>query len=142
MQQTMFQQTDGAHLVVHCGLGIGLAAGKCCTERIREQGGDFSLERIGDGVVVKTGKISFDDSKRCALSARDKKSQRKHLPACLAWPESKQVTIKLQTHNPASHQPCERLVELQRSQQLPRACLADVVAAKGATKAAMGKCEH
>jgi hypothetical protein len=23
-----------AHLVVHCGLGIGLAAGKCCAERI------------------------------------------------------------------------------------------------------------
>ena len=83
MQQTMFQQTDGAHLVVHCGLGIGLAAGKCCAERIHEQGGDFSLQRIGNGVVVKTGKINFDDFKRCALSARDKKFQTE----APAWPD-------------------------------------------------------
>jgi hypothetical protein len=81
----------------------------------------------------------------CTFSSRQEISEEG--PACLAWPglawpESKQVTIKLQAHNPASHQPCERLVELQRSQQLPRACLADVVATKGATKAAMGKCEH
>ncbi len=61
------------------------------------------------------------------------------------------MTIKLQTHNPASLQLCERLVDLQRSQQLPHACLADVVATKEATKpaatkeatkAAMGKYEH
>jgi hypothetical protein len=26
--------TVNAHSVVHCGLGIGLAAGKCCAERI------------------------------------------------------------------------------------------------------------
>jgi hypothetical protein len=83
MQQTMFQQTDGAHLVVHCGLGIGLAAGKCCAERIREQGGDVGLQRMRNGVAVKTGKISFDDSKRCALSARDKKFQTE----APAWPD-------------------------------------------------------
>jgi hypothetical protein len=66
---------------VHCGLGISLAAGKCCAERISEQGIDVSPERIGNGIAVKTGKISFDYFS--ALSARDKKSQRKHLPA---WP--------------------------------------------------------
>jgi hypothetical protein len=42
------------HLVAHCGLGIGLAAGKCCAERISEQGEDFVHEGIGDVVLVKT----------------------------------------------------------------------------------------
>jgi hypothetical protein len=42
------------HSVVHCGLGIGLTAGKCCAERISEQGSDVGLERIGDEVAAKT----------------------------------------------------------------------------------------
>jgi hypothetical protein len=46
------------HSVVHCGLGIGLTAGKCCAERISEQGGDFGLERTGDGVAGKAGEVS------------------------------------------------------------------------------------
>jgi hypothetical protein len=86
MRQTMFQQTDGAHLVVHCGLGIGLAAGKCCAERIREQGGDFSLQLMGNGVVFKAAArsaLKISNPGNDVLPARDKKSQRKHLPA---WP--------------------------------------------------------
>ncbi len=43
-----------AHSVVHCGLGIGLAAGKCCAERIGEQGSDVGLERNRDEVAAKT----------------------------------------------------------------------------------------
>jgi hypothetical protein len=109
---------------VHCGLGIGLATGKCCTEWISQQGGDFGLERIGDGVEVKTGKISFDDFKRCVLSAQDKKSLKEALPPL---PSLHQSTL---THNPASLQLCERLVELQRSEELPRACFANAAGRK------------
>jgi hypothetical protein len=44
-----------AHLIVHCGLGIGLATGKCLrAERIGEQGGDVGYKRIGNGVAAKT----------------------------------------------------------------------------------------
>ncbi len=42
------------HLVAHCGLGIGLAAGKCCTGRIGKQGDDAVHERTGDGVLFKS----------------------------------------------------------------------------------------
>jgi hypothetical protein len=67
-----------AHSVVHCGLGISLAAGKCCAERISEQGSDLSLERRGDGVAAKTGEVSFDNSKfqkMCTFSSRQDTSE-------------------------------------------------------------------
>ncbi len=126
------------HSVVHCGLGVGLTAGECCAERIGEQGNDLGLERIGNGVVAKPVVRSASNISNDVLSAQDKKSQRKHHP----FFSSKQVTRSIQSHIPASLKLCKRLVELQRGEQLPRACLADVVATKGATKAATGKCEH
>ncbi len=71
-----------AQLVVHCGLGIGLAAGKCSAGRISKQGIDVGPEPIGNKVVVKTGEeVSFDNPKRChgTFSSRQGlKSQRKH----------------------------------------------------------------
>jgi hypothetical protein len=125
---TLEHSSTHMHLVVrHCGLGIGLAAGKCCAERISEQGGDVGLERKGDGVAVKSvasaSKISNE-----ALSAQDKKSQKKHHPLF----SSQQVTRSLQNHIAASLKLCERLVELQRGEQLPRACFADAVRNKAA----------
>jgi hypothetical protein len=64
---------------VHCGLGVGLAAGKCCAERIGEQGGDLGLERIGYGVKGKTvnvgRSVSLDDVKQpCDFSKNLKES--------------------------------------------------------------------
>ena len=68
------------HSVVHCGLGIGLTAGKCCAERISEQGGDVGLERKGDGVAFKAAARSASKISNEVLSAQDKISQRKHHP--------------------------------------------------------------
>jgi hypothetical protein len=76
---------------VHCGLGIGLAAGKCCAERISEQGSDVGLERIGDGVAFKAAarsasKISNGSRQEISEEARpfifikasDQKSPKPH----------------------------------------------------------------
>jgi hypothetical protein len=63
---------------VHCGLGVGLTAGECCTERISKQGIDVSLERIGDGVAAKTVVKSASKISNEVLSAQDKISQSKH----------------------------------------------------------------
>jgi hypothetical protein len=68
-----------ASLVVRCGLGIGLATGKCCAGRIGEQGGDVDHERIGDGVAVQTGEVDIEmpvDVRFFSLVR--KRSQRKH----------------------------------------------------------------
>jgi hypothetical protein len=97
------------HSVVHCGLGIGLAAGKCCSERISEQGSDFVPERIGDSVAVETvaRSVSLDDFKQpCDFSAQDKKSLKRS--TALIKPGSKH----LESPDPYSRQLCERLVEL------------------------------
>jgi hypothetical protein len=45
---------------MHRGFGIGLAAGKCCAERISEQGIDVRHECIGDAIAGKSvpGEVS------------------------------------------------------------------------------------
>jgi hypothetical protein len=117
---------------VHCGLGIGLAAGKCCAERISEQGGDVGLERTED-VTAKTVARSASINP----NPHNKRSQRKHHPS---QAESKQVTRNFLTHIPIpSLKLCKCLVELQRSDQLPRACLADAVRNKAAQTF---RCKH
>jgi hypothetical protein len=61
--------TTYAHLVAKCGLGIGLAAGKCFTDWISEQGIDVSHEPRGDGVAAKAGEVSFEIQNMCAFSS-------------------------------------------------------------------------
>ncbi len=114
---------------MHCGLGIGLAAGKCFAAIDEQggdlqggdlplQGGDFHLQggdaRIGalDRVTAKAVARSASKIANEVLSAQDKKSWRKHHP----FFSSKQVARGLQSHIPAPLQLCERLVELKRSE--------------------------
>ncbi len=106
---------------MHCGLRIGFAAGKCCAERIGEEGGDFGLERFGHGVMVKTvaRSVSLDDYEKHNKKFSSRQEISKQAPPYLGLlarleskTESKQVTRSLLTHNPTSLELCERLVGL------------------------------
>jgi hypothetical protein len=65
---------------VHCGLGIGLAAGKCSAERISEQGSDVRQKRIGDAIAEKSVARLEKNGHAQSGCTQDKKSLRKHHP--------------------------------------------------------------